>query len=91
MKNEIKRDRFVRVAQKRVCKVLENLDALGNCANTTNYSYTQTEAHKIFEAITTKVDEIEKLFAGQGKQLQFKLAKKKDTPSKTPKKHTAIA
>ena len=47
----IKRDRFEKVAAKRVEKILHYLDLLGNCSNRNNYEYTNTDVDKMFKEI----------------------------------------
>ncbi len=55
MKEEEKRERFNKVATNRVNRILETLQLLGNCSNTSNYSYTDEEIKKIFSAIESEV------------------------------------
>ena len=50
----IKRQRFEKVAEKRVNKVLHYLELLSNCSNTYNYEYSKEDVEKIFKAITKK-------------------------------------
>lgn len=70
----MKRDRFTRIAERRVNQVLENLDNLGKCSNRRNYEYTVDDISKIFRVIERKVKETKLLFQGkvENKQ-QFKL------------------
>ncbi len=75
---DIKRDRFLRVAAKRTEKILDMIELLGNCSNTSNYSFTAEEIHKIFSSIRNELDLQEKKFQaklreGQGKRKRFKL------------------
>ena len=37
---ESKRDKFVRLAEARTNKIIDMLQLLGNCSNTSTYSYT---------------------------------------------------
>src|SRR4030042_6206823 len=53
-----RRDRFVRIAERRVNKILDSLDNLGKCANRSNYEYSEEEVRKIFREIERKVKEI---------------------------------
>ena len=41
LKNNIKRERFLRIAESRVNKILTNLDNLGKCANPRNYDFSE--------------------------------------------------
>ena len=69
---ENKRDRFVRVAERRTNAILEKLRVLGNCSNQSMYEYTDEEISKIFSAIRKSVKETESLFK-QKSSKQFRL------------------
>lgn len=58
----LRRQRFERVAARRVQMILQYLDILGNCANRNNYDYTENDSRKMFAAIKEKVKETETLF-----------------------------
>ena len=67
IRSTIKRDRFVRIAERRVNKIIDNLDLLVKCSNTRNYEYSQEEVRKIFREIEHKVREIKLQFQGQSR------------------------
>lgn len=54
-KLNVKKDRFKTVAGRRVQKVLDDLESLSNCANTSTYEYTEAEVKKMMDAINKKV------------------------------------
>ncbi len=58
----LRRQRFERVAARRVQLILQYLDILGNCANRNNYEYTESDTRKMFIALKEKLREIETLF-----------------------------
>ena len=58
------RERFVRIAEGRVNRILDALDSLGNCSNKRNYDYSDTDVKKIFSAIESKVEETRLMFQG---------------------------
>ena len=62
MNQGIKRNRFVKVASKRVQRVIEGLDLLANCANKKNYEYSDDDIKKMFATIKSKVRNLESLF-----------------------------
>ena len=62
---ESKRDRFVRIVERRVNIILSNLDSLAKCANKKNYEYTDDDVKKIFGEIDKKTKEIKAIFAGK--------------------------
>jgi hypothetical protein len=69
---ESKHDKFVRLAEARTNKIIDTLQLLGNCSNTSVYEYTQDEVEEIFQAI----------------EQELRAAKKKFTkvePEKTPR------
>lgn len=56
MDNEqIKSERFIKIAEKRTNNILATLRLLGNCANTNNYKYTDEQVKKIFSAIDAEL------------------------------------
>ena len=67
-KNDIKRKRFIKIAESRVNKILTNLDSLGKCSNTRNYEYTDVEVRKIFREIERKVKEVKIQFQGESRR-----------------------
>ena len=60
---ESKREKFVRLAEARTNKIIDMLQLLGNCSNTSAYEYTQQDIDKIFTAIETEVIEAKQKFA----------------------------
>ena len=62
---ESKRDRFVRIVERRVNIILNSLDSLAKCANKKNYEYTDDDVKKIFGEIDKKTKEIKAIFAGK--------------------------
>lgn len=69
-----KRERFLRVAPARTDKILNLIRLLGNCANTSNYSYTNDEISKIFNSIRKELDIQEaKFHDSSGKRKRFTL------------------
>ena len=61
-KNEIKRERFKRLAALRTNAVLRRLKVLGNCANRGAYEYTEEEINKVFSEIERKARETKAKF-----------------------------
>ena len=59
---ESKREKFVRLAEARTNKIIDMLQLLGNCSNSSAYEYTQQDVDKIFSAIETEVREAKKKF-----------------------------
>ena len=68
-----KRERFKRLAEYRTNQILKRLDVLSNCANRSNYEYTEEEVDKIFREINKKVRNV---------KAQFKSSVKKEDKDK---------
>ncbi|MES2680108.1 MAG: hypothetical protein V4635_09500 [Bacteroidota bacterium] len=58
-KQNIKRERFVNVAGRRVQKILDSIDSLSKCANKNNYDYEAHDVSKMIKAIQEKVRSLE--------------------------------
>lgn len=59
---ELKRERFKRLAEYRTKKVLKRLKVLGNCSNRSAYEYTEKDVNKIFLAIEKMVKDTKAKF-----------------------------
>ena len=59
---EIRRDRFVRIVERRVNNILDSFDSLGKCANRRNYEYSDEDVERIFGAIQKKMKETKSLY-----------------------------
>lgn len=57
-------DRFKRVAGNRTAKALDAIGIIAGTSKKTNYEYTEEQAAKIVTALRSKVDEVERAFAG---------------------------
>ena len=60
---ETKREKFVRLAEARTNKIIDMLQLLGNCSNSSAYEYSQQDVDKIFAAIEAEVREAKKKFS----------------------------
>lgn len=58
----LRRERFENVAGRRTQKILELLDTLANCANKSNYEYSEDDVRKMFGAIKDKIKTTEASF-----------------------------
>ena len=55
MKKDLKREKFVKLANARVAKTLKDLQLIGNLANRRAYTYSETDVKMIFKAIDTEI------------------------------------
>ena len=61
-KAETRRERFVRIAQKRTQQVLERLRILGHCANRSAYEYSPEDVDKIFATLQRELEDTRRKF-----------------------------
>lgn len=61
--SDSKRDRFERVASKRVDRVIKDIQLLANCSNTNNYEYTSSDVEKMLKAIKAELKLLEAAFS----------------------------
>lgn len=57
-----KREKFVRLAEARTQKTIEMIRLLGNLSNTSNYSYTEEQVDKIFNALQIELRDARERF-----------------------------
>lgn len=62
VEGENKEEKFKRIASLRTQKILECIRLLGNCANKSNYNYTDKDIAKIFNIIDAELKEIKYKF-----------------------------
>lgn len=69
----IRQERFKKIAAKRVNKILEDLRLLSNCSNKGNYEYGEDEVKKIFNAIDKEYAKCKNKFYGIKDKEKFEL------------------
>jgi uncharacterized protein YeeX (DUF496 family) len=57
--NGIKRDRFLRVHEKRINNALKSIRLVGNCFDHSNYAYSLSEAQSVIEVLRQSISDIE--------------------------------
>jgi hypothetical protein len=57
-------ERFVRLAERRVNRIMDALEKLGSCSDKKNYDYSNTDIKKIFGKIEKKLKETRLKFQG---------------------------
>ena len=73
MNEEEKKERFTKIATNRTNKILDTLRLLGNCSNSSNYSYTDEEVRKIFSVIEAEVKTQKAKFEKKDQKQKFSL------------------
>jgi len=71
--SEIKKERFKKIAEKRVNKLIEDFRLLGNCSNKGNYEYTEQDVKKIISAINKEFEKLKDRFYGEKNKEKFQL------------------
>lgn len=67
-----KRKRFIELANKRVNKVLKQINLISNLSNTNNYEYTQDEVRQIIGAIENEIQQCKERFRKQARKKEKK-------------------
>jgi hypothetical protein len=69
-----KKERFKKIAPKRVESIIKSISLLSNCSNKYNYEYTKEDVDKIFRAINDELNLCKSKFRSQNKEkLKFEL------------------
>ena len=63
--NDGKRERFVKLAERRVNNSIKTISLIGNLANKNNYKYDDADINKIISALKSEVAELEARFKTQ--------------------------
>lgn len=76
-KKESRNERFVRVVEKRVDKLINMIRLLGNCSNRVSYEYTPAQVDQVFGALQTSLDTAHERFRdGLKSKKRFSLSAK---------------
>ncbi|SEP84326.1 hypothetical protein SAMN02910289_00655 [Lachnospiraceae bacterium RM5] len=70
---ETKREKFVRLAEKRMDNILKGIELMGNLSNSNNYEYTQEDLSKIIKTLKTAVSDLEHTYNTASWTKKFKL------------------
>jgi len=70
-----RRDRFVKLAEKRVIRAIHELRLIGNLANRSNYTYSKTDVDKIIRVLEAEMKLLRQRFefGGKKEEIGFKL------------------
>jgi uncharacterized Fe-S cluster-containing protein len=67
----VREERFKRIAEKRVNKLLEDFRLLGNCSNKSNYDYSDEDLKKIISVIDKEFKKLKDKFVGNKQVERF--------------------
>lgn len=73
MARETKRERFVRIAEARTNRIIDNMRLLGNCSSRSNYEYTDEDIKKIFGTLEKELKQTKNRFLGVDSEERFTL------------------
>jgi hypothetical protein len=59
---ELKKDRFKRVASRRVDNIIKGIRSLSNCSNVNNYEYNEDDLNKMLKAIREELKTMETIY-----------------------------
>ena len=68
-----KSERFKRVAENRTNKIINQIRLLGNCANKSNYEYTEDDVRKILSAIEKELRNTKMKYQAKNTNSKFEL------------------
>ena len=73
MKNREKK--FIELAEKRMSRLIKQIRLVGNLANKSNYSYSDSQANKIIKTLNDEFNEVRQKFRNNknSKSTKFKL------------------
>lgn len=74
MEKESKRNRFIRVAESRTNKILQQIRLIGNLSNKNVYEYSDQDIEKIFAALEEEIENQKEKFQQEGKKKVFSFA-----------------
>lgn len=60
--SKVKKERFKRVASRRVDKLLQGIRSLSKCSNINNYEYSEDDVQKMIKAIKEELKTMETLY-----------------------------
>lgn len=72
MKEETKREKFIRLAENRVNSTIKEINLIGNLANKSNYDYTKDDVDKIIKTLKKSVSDLESKFSSKNRS-EFRL------------------
>ena len=61
----IKSEKFIELANKRVNKTIKEIQLIGNLANKQNYEYTDQQAKQIIKALQQELDDVKYSFSSK--------------------------
>lgn len=72
---ETRNEKFIRLAENRTNNAINCLRLLGNCANKSNYDYTDDQVEQIFKAIDKAVADMKSKFKTKDEDTVFRFKK----------------
>jgi len=75
MEASARRDRFIKLGEKRVIRAIRELRLIGNLANRSNYTYAKADVDKIMRVLEAEIKLLRHRFelGGKKEDIEFKL------------------
>jgi len=70
---ETQEDKFKRLAEKRVTRILKDLELVGNLSNRKNYDYSESDVTKIINTLQKSLNNVKNKFELSKDKTGFKL------------------
>lgn len=70
--SNIRRERFIKIAEKRINRLLEDFRLFGNCSNKGNYEYNPEEIAAMFQLLDREYAAMKQRFEEEGIKKEFK-------------------
>ena len=71
-----KKKKFVDLANKRVNRVLKQINLIGNLSNTNNYEYTQDEVRQIIKVLENEIQQCKERFGKKSREKERRFSLK---------------
>jgi hypothetical protein len=62
MEKNLRRERFEKVAARRVQRILQDIETLKNCSNKRNYDYSEDDVKRMMKVIKERIKSLEASF-----------------------------
>ena len=72
---DIKKEKFVRLAEARVSRAIKSIQVIGNLGNRSNYDYTDDDVRAIIGALQAEINQLKGKFkpGRESRQAEFRL------------------
>ncbi len=65
-RKQLKREKFIQLAEKRMTNTIKNMRLVGNLSNKSHYDYTEMDVRKILTTLTKELEALKAKFKDKG-------------------------